>query len=178
MSRVLTRGEEYLKNNMNNELGFNVIFPDLKNIDGNTPLMLVNFLSNPLNYTKILIKMGANPNIQNSLEDSTALHYAVANENQETIRYLLSIGSNPFVKDIDGETPYDFAMRHDHIIEAHILKDYMIRKIQNKQLRRMTRKRAKTMRRLALAKSMESQQGPFSSIRYDPSLIEKITEFM
>lgn len=57
----------------------------------------------------------------------------------------------------------------------------MIRKIQNKQLRRMTRRRARTIkakRLLALAKSMESQQGPFSSIRYDPSLMKKITEFM
>jgi len=178
MSRVLTEWDEYIKNDMNNELGFNVIFPDLKNIDGETPLMLVNFTHDPLNYTKLLIKMGADPNIQNSLEDSTALHYVVANENPDTLKYLLSVGANPFVKDIDGETPYDLAMRNGHIIEAHILKDYMIRKIQNKQLRRMTRKRAKTMRRLALAKSMDSQQGPFSTIRYDPGLMEKITEFM
>lgn len=149
-------------------------------INNETPLMLVNFTNDPLNYTKILIKMGANPNFIHR-EDGTSLHYTVANENPETLKYLLSVGANPFIPDSFEETPYDYAMRINHIIEAHILKDHMIRKIQNKQLRRMTRRRARTKkanRRLALAKSMESQQGPFSSIRYDPSLMEKVSEFM
>ena len=54
-------------------------------------------------------------------------------------------------------------------------------RIQRVGRRYLTRKRIKTKRanrRLALAKSMESQQGPFSSIRYDPSLFEKVSKFL
>ena len=48
----------------------------------------------------------------------------------------------------------------------------MIRKIQNKQLRRMTRRRARTMRRLATAKSMLTENNstygnPISHMDYD-----------
>lgn len=165
----LTYREKIIKNNMNRDLGFNVIFPDLKTINGETPLMLVNFTNDPLNYTKSLIKMGANPNITEQ-ENGTALHYVVANQNPDTLEYLLSVGANPFLKDGDGFTPYDLALYYNHTIEAHILKDHMIRKIQNKQLRRMTHRRARTMRRLATAKSMlddNSIDNPMSYIDYD-----------
>lgn len=179
MERVLTLRDIRLKNDMETELGFIVNDPNMQ-INDETPLMSVNFTDDPLNYTKLLIKMGADPNFMHP-EEGTVLHYAVGNENPDTIKFLLSVGANPFIKDSFGETPYDFAKRIDRIIEEYILKDHMIRKIQNKQLRRMTRRRARTIkanRRLALAKSMESQQGPFSSIRYDPSLMEKVTEYM
>ena len=174
----LTESELRLKHNMERELGFIVNDPNMS-INNETPLILVNFTDNPLNYTKLLIKMGAVPNFTD-VEEGTVLHYAVANENPDTLKYLLSVGANPFIRDGDGETPYDFAKRIDHIIEAHILKDHMLRRLQSRTRRYLTHKRIKrkAYRRLALAKSMESQQGPFSSIRYDPSLIEKITEFM
>ena len=42
----------------------------------------------------------------------------------------------------------------------------------------MIQKIQRPLQNLALAKSMESQQGPFSSIRYDPSLIEKVSGYM
>jgi ankyrin repeat protein len=178
MESVLTERELRLKHDMEMQLGFIVNDPNMLDSDGNTPLMLVNmFYNNPINYTKLLIKMGADPNAKH-YEFGTALHRALSGHNYESAKYLLSVGANPFVKDGDGDTPYDLAVYYGWDEIAELLKDYMIRKIQNKQLRRMTRKRAKTMRRLATAKSMDSQQGPFSSIRYDPSLIEKITEFM
>ena len=181
MEGLLTDREIRLKHDMETELGFIVNDPNMltHNYSDETPLMLVNFTEDPLNYTKLLIKMGADPNFTD--EEGTVLHYVVANKNPDTLKFLLSVGANPFIRDGDGETPYDLAMRNGHFIEADILKDQMIRKIQNKQLRRMTRRRARTIkakRRLALAKSMESQQGLFSSIRYDPSLMEKVTEFM
>lgn len=180
MESILTVRDLRLKHDMETELGFVVNDPNMLtyNYSNETPLMLVNFTDDPLNYTKLLIKMGADPNFTDE-EEGTVLHYAVANENPDTIKYLLSVGANPFIRDGQGETPYDFANRLNHIIEAHILKDHMLRKIQNKTRRYLTHKRRKkAYRRLALAKSMESQQGPFSSIRYDPSLMEKITEFM
>ena len=94
---------------------------------------------------------------------------------------IIEFAIDPFLKDENDDTPYEVAVNDeftDFTPEIELLKDTMIRKIQNKQLRRMTHKRAKTMRRLALAKSMESQQGPFSSIRYDPSLFEKVSKFL
>ena len=179
MEMDLTESELRLKDDMERQLGFPVLRPNMLNSHGDTPLMLVNmFYNNPINYTKLLIKMGADPNVKH-YEFGTALHSAVSPvPHYESVKYLLSVGANPFIKDSEGETPYDLAVYYGWDEIAELLKDAMIRKIQNKQLRRMTRKRAKTMRRLALAKSMESQQGPFSSIRYDPSLMEKITEFM
>ena len=168
MESVLTESELRLKDDMEMQLGFIVNDPNMLDSDGLTPLMLVNmFYNNPINYTKLLIKMGANSNIINP-EYGTALHFAVSPvHNYESAKYLLSVGANPFVKDGDGETPYDLAMRNGHIIEADILKNHMIRKIQNKQLRRMTRKRARTMRRLATAKSMLEKSNPISHMDHD-----------
>ena len=153
----LTAREIRLKHDMERELGFVVNDPNMLtyNYSNETPLMLVNmFYNNPINYTKLLIKMGANPNIIIP-ELGTALHSAVSPvPHYESAKYLLSVGANPFVKDGDGDTPYDLAVYYGWDEIAELLKDHMIRKIQNKQLRRMTRRRARTMRRLATAKSM------------------------
>ena len=170
MEMRLTESEIRLKHDMETELGFIVNDPNMQ-INGETPLMLVNFTDDPLNYTKLLIKMGANPNITHQ-EYGTALHYTVSNDNTDTLKYLLSVGANPFIKDGDGETPYDLAMHYGVTEIINILKDAMIRKIQNKQLRRMTRRRARTMRRLATAKSMLRESNstfgnPISHMDYD-----------
>ena len=159
MEMGLTESEIRLKHNMERELEFQIHNPNIL-INNETPLMLVNTYNNdPLEYTKLLIKMGANPNIVHP-ELGTALHYAVSNDNIDTLKYLLSVGANPFIKDSDGETPYDLAMHYGITEIINILKNAMIRKIQNKQLRRMTHKRAKTMRRLATAKSMLEKSNP------------------
>jgi hypothetical protein len=66
--------------------------------------------------------------------------------------------------------------------EAEILKYYMdIYRVQRINRRRMTRNRVKTLknsRRLALMNSMESREGPMSSVRYDPSLLEHISTYL
>jgi hypothetical protein len=151
-----------------------------KGLFGNITPLIEAASRNDSRYIIELLRYGADPNIVT--ESGTALHHALLNENSTRVIYLLlQSGANPFLKDEDDDTPYEVAVNDeftDFTPEIELLKDTMIRKIQNKQLRRMTHKRAKTMRRLALAKSMESQQGPFSSIRYDPSLIEKVSEYM
>jgi ankyrin repeat protein len=171
----LTESELRLKDDMERQLGFIVNDPNMLDSDGLTPLMLVNlFYNNPINYTKLLIKMGADPNIVHH-EFGTALHSAVTPvPHYESAKYLLSVGANPFVKDSDGDTPYDLAEYYDFLLIKELLKDHMIRKIQNEQLRRMTRKRAKTMRRLATAKSMLTKnnstigvRNPMSHMDYD-----------
>jgi len=168
MEMDLTESELRLKHEMERQLGFIVNDPNMLDSDGNTPLMLVNlFYNNPINYTKLLIKMGADPNIVHH-EFGTALHSAVTPvPHYESAKYLLSVGANPFIKDSEGETPYDLAEYYDFLLTKELLKDAMIRKIQNKQLRRMTRRRAKTMRRLATAKSMLEENNSMTHMDYD-----------
>jgi len=168
----LTEREIRLKHDMErkmpNHYNRNMTIDDLNIQPNESALMRINeFGYDPINEAKLLIKMGVDPNIIEQ-EYGTALHYAVGFENPETLKYLLSVGANPFIRDnFYGVTPYDYAMRDGHIIEADILKDHMIRKIQNKQLRRMTRRRARTMRRLATAKSMLRENNPISHMDYD-----------
>jgi ankyrin repeat protein len=156
------------------ELDLDFYDPNLMDDDGETPLMLVNYEDedDPYNFTKILIKDGADPNITNPIDRSSPLHYAVANNNSETVEHLLENGANPFFRDLVGYTPYELAIWYNYSPSAKLLKNYMIRKIQNRQLRRMTRRRAKTMRRLATAKSMLADDNqtfgnPMSHMDYD-----------
>mgnify|MGYP001259676579 CR=1 FL=1 len=168
MEMNLTESELRLKHDMERELGFHIYDPNMLNSRGETPLMLVNlFYNNPIKYTKLLIKMGADPNAKH-YEFGTALHSAVSPvPHYESAKYLLSVGANPFIKDGDGETPYDLAVYYGWDEIAELLKDAMIRKIQNQQLRRMTRKRARTMRRLATAKSMLNESNStYGNITY------------
>ena len=145
-----------------------------------TPLMEASNSNDP-RYVIGLLKYGADPNIVT--DSGFALQHALMNDNSIRVLYLLlKSGANPFLKDENGETAYDMAINDNHILEAELLKRWMdFYRIQRVSRRYLTRKRIKTNRanrRLALAKSMESQQGPFSSIRYDPSLIEKVSEFL
>ena len=113
----LTESELRLKHDMEMQLGFPVLRPNMLDSDGLTPLMLVNlFYNNPINYTKLLIKMGADPNIINP-EYGTALHSAVTPvPHYESAKYLLSVGANPFVKDGDCDTQYDLC---ENFIASH-----------------------------------------------------------
>lgn len=145
-----------------------------------TPLMEAANTNSP-RYIVELLRHGANSNIVS--EGGTALHFALMNNDSIRILYLLlKSGANPFLKDDAGDTPYDMAVNDNLIQEAELLKRWMdFHRVQRVGRRYLTRKRIRTNRanrRLALAKSMESQQGPFSSIRYDPSLFEKVSKFL
>ena len=100
------------------------------------------------------------------------------------LRLLLERGANPFIRDDLYETPYDICMTNPniHVSNALILKKYMdIIRIQRCYRRKMTRNRVKTIknnRKLALMKCMEFREGPLSAIRYDPSLLERISNFI
>ena len=58
MESILTARDLRLKNDMEMELGFIVDYPNSltfsETYSGETPLMLVNFTDDPLNYTKLL----------------------------------------------------------------------------------------------------------------------------
>lgn len=153
------------------ELDLDFYDPNLMDDNGETPLMLVNYEDDPYNFTKILIKDGADPNIINPIDESSPLHYAVQNNNTKTVEYLLENGANQFFRDVEGYTPYELALWYNYSPSAELLKNAMVRKIQNRQLRRMTRRRAKTMRRFATAKSMlvdnQTFGNPMSHMDYD-----------
>ena len=103
----------------------------------------------------------------------------------ESLRLLLECGSNPFIRNDAGETAYDTCMDDPlgtSTCNALLLKEFMdIIRIQRCYRRKMTRKRVKTIkskRRLALMKCMEFREGPLSTIRYDPSILERISKFI
>ena len=173
----LTESELRLKDDMQRKMprhyNRNMTIDDLNIQPNESALMRINMFGyDPINEAKLLIKMGADPNIVHH-EFGTALHSAVTPvPHYESAKYLLSVGANPFIRDSEGETPYDLAEYYDFLLTKELLKDAMIRKIQNKQLRRMTRRRARTMRRLATAKSMLEKSNitygnPMSHMDYD-----------
>jgi ankyrin repeat protein len=102
----------------------------------------------------------------------------------ESLIYLLENGANPFIRDELGDTPYDICMTRPniHVSNTLMLKKFMdIIRIQRCYRRKMTRKRVKTIkseRRLALMKCMEFREGPLDTIRYDPSILERISKFI
>ena len=126
----LTEREELLKFDMERKMprhyNRNMTIDDLNVQPNESALMRINMFGyDPINETKLLIKMGADPNITEQ-ENGTALHYAVTNKNLETLKYLLSVGANPFIRDkFYGDTPYDLAMRDGHFKIAEILKNHM-----------------------------------------------------
>ena len=106
----------------------------------------------------------------------------------ESLRLLLECGANPFIRNELGETAYDVCVcdssgiADTNIFNELLLKEFMdIIRIQRCYRRKMTRKRVKTIkseRRLALMKCMEFREGPLSTIRYDPSILERISNFI
>ena len=144
-----------------------------------TPLMIS--VQNE-NMTITLLLLGAGANINYTNDTGSSLHWIIFENNLQLLRLFLIEGANPFIRDIDGDTAYDISMSEGFDDEAEILKYYMdIYRVQRINRRRMTRNRVKTLknsRRLALMKSMESRDGPMSSVRYDPSLLEHISTYL
>jgi len=152
-----------------------------------------------LRIMNILLEYGADPNYLNDCEGytGTALHWSIyenptwvqlgrdMHHAAESLILLLENGANPFVRDEDEKTPYDICIDEDEEIHPGntlMLKKFMdIIRIQRCYRRKMTRKRVKTIkskRRLALMKCMEFREGPLSTIRYDPSILERISNFI
>ena len=128
-----------------------------------------------------LLKYGANPNIV--VEGGTALHFAIVNNDSLRILYILLKNpenpANPFLKDDNGDTPYDMAVDHNQIPQAELLKRWMdFYRVQRVGRRYLTRKRIRTKRadrRLALSKHMLddgnlTEGNPMSYMDYDTIL--------
>ena len=64
-----------------------------------------------------LIKTVNKDNVNNIIDRTnnyTALHYAIKQPNQEIVKYLLSIGANPNLKQKEGKDCYDLAIQCHH----------------------------------------------------------------
>ena len=161
-----------------------------------TPLMIA---TNPHleSYTLIqeLLYHKADPNYTD--DSGSVLHWVIYQDPyivrgfpyaSESLTLLLERGANPFIRNEDGETAYDVCVNdssgiaNTNIFNELLLKKFMdIIRIQRCYRRKMTRKRVKTIkcnRKLALMKCMEFREGPLSTIRYDPSLLERISKFI
>jgi hypothetical protein len=117
-----------------------------------TPLIKAILEDKPI-FIRELLKYGANPNIVTDIEPVLIL--ALYNHDINIYKLLLKNGANPFLKDINGDTAYDIAINRRHnFTEIELLKDAMIRRIQSRSRRYLTRKLVKANRRLALSKHM------------------------
>jgi len=136
-----------------------------------TPLMEASNSNDP-RYVIELLKYGADPNIVT--DSGFALQHALANDNSMRVLYhLLKNGANPFLKDEDGETAYDMAVNDNWINfteEIDLLKDAMLRRLQSRTRRFLTRKRVKRNKRLAVSKHMLDDNNPMSYMDYDTML--------
>ncbi|ODM93225.1 Ankyrin repeat domain-containing protein 39 [Orchesella cincta] len=67
-----------------------------------------------LDAAKTLIKCGADCNAQTGSLRATPLHRAVTAKKTEMVRLLVQSGANLKLKDSDGLTPFDRAMKEGH----------------------------------------------------------------
>ena len=84
--------------------------------NGKTALMYAagnfEFAQERTKVVKVLIDNGANVDIQDK-EGKTALMHATMNVHTETVKYLLSIGADPFLENNYGETAHDLTRIYD-----------------------------------------------------------------
>ena len=96
-----------------------IFCPDINKINEKdecnwTPLYR-SIISGNLKATKILLKNGANPNIQCSM-DETPLYQAVDMEKIDHVKLLLKNGADPNITQIDGLSPLHLAVSKQNII--------------------------------------------------------------
>ena len=70
---------------------------------------------------KLLLERGANVNSRDT-DGYSALSAAERNVSIETVRYLLKAGANRNFKNVQGERPYDIAMRYHNRALARLSK--------------------------------------------------------
>ena len=182
-----------VKNYLLDGLNPNFAAPVSYDNEPRTPLMIA---TNPrdVSYTLIqeLLYHGADPNYTD--DSGSVLHWVIYHDPfivrgipyaSESLRLLLERGTNPFIRNKEGETAYDVCINDPQGTNSSntlILKEFMdLIRIQRHYRRKMTRNRVKTIknnRKLALMKSMEFREGVLGTIRYDPSLLERISKFI
>jgi len=121
-----------------------------------SPLQTAAEISVDLDIIFLLLENGADPNYTNN--NGNALHFAIDNENPVYIailELLLNKGASPYVRDKNGETPFDIAKNKDDIKAMEILVDHMNKTNKIGKIQRKFKKR--TRKRNVAAKSIQSR---------------------
>jgi ankyrin repeat protein len=99
---------------------------DVNLIDEADRTALMFAASGPFNETVIeLTKAGANLNMIDKDEHWTALMFAASEGQLDVVKTLVSKGADLKLKDIDGDTAYNFAIQNKHEEVADYLKSKM-----------------------------------------------------
>ncbi|XP_038075514.1 palmitoyltransferase ZDHHC17-like isoform X2 [Patiria miniata] len=84
--------------------------PNLLDGNGMSPLMWACYRTFSVDPTRLLLTLGANPNLQDKHYLNSALHWATAVGNTAAVSTLLQHGSDSFIENSRHETPLDVAM--------------------------------------------------------------------
>ena len=79
---------------------------------GSTALHLATLQPNPA-VVKLLLDNGFDPNARATRNGNTPLHNAVAANNPDAARVLLSYQADKNIRNLDGQTPYEKAVREE-----------------------------------------------------------------
>ncbi len=85
-------------------------YPELVNAKEDQPLIAIAAGADSVDVSKLLIKLGANPNVQDSA-GRTALHTAASRHNLPLVELLVKDGANADIADNNGNTPLHEAAR-------------------------------------------------------------------
>ena len=93
----------------------------LRDASGRTALLYAS--TGPFPETvKLLLEHNADPNITDAVESFTPLMHAAAEGQLEVAKVLLAYGADASMKDVDGDTAYNFALANGHAEVAELLK--------------------------------------------------------
>lgn len=93
---------------------------DARNYEGLTALHIA-VISNQLEATRILLRVGASVNIADGKTGQTPLHYAAERNSQQMAKLLLVFGANPSRASYSGCTPAQLASAKSHLEMAKML---------------------------------------------------------
>ncbi|XP_072047738.1 palmitoyltransferase ZDHHC17-like [Amphiura filiformis] len=84
--------------------------PNIVDGNGMTPLMWSCYKTFAVDPTRLLLTLGASPNLQDSHYKNTALHWASATGNSSAVAALLHANADTYIENARKETPLDIAM--------------------------------------------------------------------
>ena len=154
--------------------------PNISSVYGDTPLIYASF-GGRTDIVRLLLRYGADPNIQNRYGE-TALDKAVQFEYDDIAELIQDHIDLQRVQQNLAFAKYfmDYDDLNDDIaseifgIERDYDPDINIRMLGEARRDRLTKSR----QRLASMRSMHSREGPFGSIRYDPSIMENVSRYL
>ncbi|PIK48681.1 putative palmitoyltransferase ZDHHC17 [Apostichopus japonicus] len=83
--------------------------PNMADANGMTPLMWAAYKTFAIDPTRLLLTLGASPNIQDSKFLNGPLHWAVVTNNTASLKCLLKAGADTYMENKLKQTPLDLA---------------------------------------------------------------------